>query len=274
MIFRFIVAASLYVFSRASLPSPLAMPWLCLEVCGDSSTQITADVAQVTSNSRVLNAASFENYNLGPNSSLIKNNLTDVIPQLKSAGVLTLAMVSSFPYPPEFLTWMRQVFASPQPFIDACVSAAAAEGFSGFNIDWEPAHDKPTAADADAYAGFLDTLARALHTHGLLVTVDVATWSQIWNLTAIGATAVDAIFTMNTYTAGDPLWLEQLREDVAAVPLDKLVVGLETTRSGNMPYNVSDIALRFDAIKAAGVRRVGLWASPVPAAFLPFLAAL
>lgn len=168
---------------------------------------------------------------------------------------------------------MRDVFARPQPFIDACVAAAKEEPVSGFNIDWEPAKDKPTAADAAAYATFLDTLARGLHAHGLLVTVDVATWNPIWNLTEIAVTAVDGIFTMNTYTAGDDLWEKQLVEDVAAIPLDKLVVGLETLANGKT-YNSSDIALRFNAIKKAGVRRVGLWDAPVPAAFLPYLAAL
>lgn len=260
--------------ARAALPAPLVMPWLCLEVCGDSAKDIAAEVAQVVGNTAVFNWAAFESYNLGPNSTLVKNNLTDVVPPLKAAGALTLAQVSSFPYPPIFLTWMRDLFANPQPFFDACVAAAAAEGFAGFNIDWEPpSSDKPTAADAAAYAAFLDALARAMHAHGLLVTVDVATWSKIWNLTAIGATAVDAVFTMNTYTAGDALWLQQLAEDVAAVPLEKLVIGLETTRSGKA-YNASELALRFDAMRSAGVRRVGLWDAPVPELFVPFLAAL
>ena len=260
--------------SAALLPVPLAMPWLCLEVCGDSPRAIAADLAQVRANASVFRAASFEAYNLGPNSTLVRNNITRAAAPLRAAGVLTLAMVSSFPYPPAFLGWMREVFADPQPFFDACVAAAAAEPVDGFNIDWEPpAADKPTAADAAAYAAFLDALARARHAHGLLVTVDVATWSKIWDMRAIGATAVDAVFTMNTYTAGDALWAQQLAEDVAAVPADKLVVGLQTTAHGK-PFNASDVALRFNAIKAAGVRRVGIWDAPVPDAWGPFLAAL
>ena len=270
-----LVVAAASARAPPPLPPAFAMPWLCLEVCGDSAAAIAADVAQAVAEAGVFRVAAFERFNLGPNSTLVRNNLTDVIAPLARAGVVTLAQVSSFPYPPAFLGWMRQLFADPQPFIDACVAAAKEDGFSGFNIDWEPpSSDHPTAADAAAYAAFLDALARALHAHGLLVTVDVATWSKIWNLTAIGATAVDAVFTMNTYTAGDALWLEQLQEDVAAVPLGKLVVGLETTRSGNQPYNETDLALRFDAIKAAGVRRVGLWSAPVPATFIPYLAAL
>jgi hypothetical protein len=257
----------------AQLPSPLVMPWLCLEVCGDKPAQIAADVAQVGG---VVNAASFELFNLGPNSQLITNNLTAVAAPIRAAGALALAMVSSYPYPPAFLSWMREVFAAPQPFIDACVAAAAAHNLSGINIDWEPpSSDKPTPADAAAYAHFLDTLATALHAHGLLVTVDVATWSKVWDLRAIAATAVDAIFTMNTYTDDDAVWLRQLADVVAVIPADALVVGLETTHSSDgRPYNTSDLALRFDALKSAGIRRVGLWSSPIPALFFPFLNAL
>jgi hypothetical protein len=251
------------------------MPWLCLEVCGNSPQQIAADLAQITQAAPLFNWVSFERFNLGPNSTLIKNNLTSVVAPLRAAGALPLAQISSYPYPPAFLTWMRQVFANPQPFIEACAAAAAEEGLAGYNVDWEPpASDAPTPADAAAYAAFLDALARALHARGLLVTVDVATWSKVWDLPAIGASAVDAVFTMNTYTAGDALWLQQLQEDVAAIPLGKLVVGLETTRDGGKAYNGSDLALRFDALRTAGVRRVGLWASPIPEAFLPFLRAL
>lgn len=276
-----IFLVSIVTCALAALPTPLVMPWLCLERCGDTSAEIAAEVAQVGSNepapyTGVINAASFELYNLGPDSALIVNNLTRVAAPLKAAGALTLAMVSSYPYPPAFLSYMRQVFANPQPFIDACVKAAADVGLSGFNIDWEPpSSDKPTPADAAAYAAFLDRLAKALHAHNVLVTVDIATWSAIWNMTAIGLTDVDAIFTMNTYTDDNAVWVKELAEVVAAIPADKLVVGLETTHSSDgKPYNKTDLELRFSAIKSAGVRRVGLWASPVPDLFWPFLAAL
>lgn len=143
-------------------------------------------------------------------------------------------------------------------------------------IDWEPpSSDKPTPADAAAYASFLDTLAKALHAHGLLVTVDVATWSKIWDLKAIAATSVDAIFTMNTYGDDDVVWARELALVIADIPASKLVVGLETTMSSTgKPYNTSELTLRFDALRAAGIRRVGLWSSPVPDLFWPFLKAL
>ena len=42
-----------------------------------------------------------------------------------------VALVSSYPYPPEFISWMRDVFKSPQPFIDACLEAARKEQLTG-----------------------------------------------------------------------------------------------------------------------------------------------
>ena len=31
-------------------------------------------------------------------------------------------LLSSYPHPPEFIDWMRQVFANPQPFIDEVIT--------------------------------------------------------------------------------------------------------------------------------------------------------
>lgn len=62
-----------------------------------------------------------QRFNLGADSTLVVNNLTMVRSTLQSMGVATNPMVSSYPYPPQFLSWMRQVFANPQPFIDSCV---------------------------------------------------------------------------------------------------------------------------------------------------------
>jgi len=52
----------------AALPSPFVMPWMCLERCGDNATQIAFQLTQFAANSSVLNAASFEDFNLGPKS--------------------------------------------------------------------------------------------------------------------------------------------------------------------------------------------------------------
>jgi hypothetical protein len=161
-------------------PARFVMPWMCLERCGDSSADIAFQLNQLAVNVSVFTGVAFEDYNLGANSSLIKNNLTQVAGPLAALGLQRWAMISSYPYPPAFLTWMRQVFAQPAPFISACIAAARAENLTGFNVDWEPTsgNGAPTPEPQDAldYAAFLTTLADALHAEGFLLSVDVATW--------------------------------------------------------------------------------------------------
>ena len=158
-----------------------SMPWMCLERCGHSADEIALQLHQLDVNRTVFTDVAFELYNRGPNSSLVVNNLTRVDAALARLGLRTHAMVSSYPYPPEFLLWMRQLFASPQPFIDALIADVTARGISGVNIDWEPVSGagapNVTAQDSIDYAAFLDQLTVALHARGILASVDVATWS-------------------------------------------------------------------------------------------------
>lgn len=256
-----------------------AMPWMCLERCGDNAANITQQLHQFAVNSTLLNVASFELFNLGPNSTLVTNNLTQVASTLRKDGIKTIAMLSSYPYPPQFLSYMRQVFTNPQPFIDACISAARQYGLNGYNVDWEPVSGNgaptPTAQDAADYAAFLTTFSDALHKAGLIATVDVATWSPIWNFTAIAASSVDYVMTMSTYTSDFPTFQTQLSYALSTIPAGKLVVGLETVKDNNgTPYPDAELKERFDLLAAANVTRLGLWRAPVPDNWWQFLDAL
>ena len=269
--------------SSAVVPPYVLFPWLCLERCGDNATAIARQVGQLEEHAPLFTAAAFELYNLGARSTLVVNNLTRVSAGIAATGIpARWAMLSSYPYPPQFLAYMRQVFAQPAPFIAACVAVLKADPtITGFNVDWEPVDGKgaptPTSADALAYAGFLDTLAKALHAAGpYQLSVAVATWSPIWNLTAIGATDVDFVASMGTYTGGFATWRRQLGELLAAVPRSKAVVGLETTNddNGGRPFTTDELKERFDALSSAGVRAVGIWRSPIPDNWWPFLRGL
>jgi hypothetical protein len=269
-----VAAASLLLALPAPASALFIMPWLCLERCGDSSADIAAQLAQLAGPHRAdFTAASFELFNLGPNSTLIVNNLTSVSAQLAALGLQTHAMVSSYPYPPEFLTYMRSVFAAPKPFIDALVAAVLAANISAVNIDWEPTsgHGAPplTKQDPVDYANFLDTLAGALHEHGILVSVDVATWSRIWDLELISATRVDYVANMETYVVNDTVWLQEFADSLALIPREKLVVGLENHE------NLTDasLKLRFDAMAAATppIRNIGIWRAGVEPSWWSYL---
>lgn len=229
--------ASSLTREKAPGVGPYALfPWLCLERCGDDATAIASQIKQLANNSELFTGAAFEEFNLGPNSTLVVNNLTKVSKRITAAGVdQRYAMISSYPYPDDFLTWMRELFVTPAPFIDACIAALKSNpSLTGFNVDWEPqggpGAPQPGASDAVAYANFLDTFAKALHAAGpYQLTVAVATWSPIWNLTALGQTDVDLIAHMGTYVGNFTVWEHQLAELLEAVPPSKAVVGLETT---------------------------------------------
>jgi len=161
-------------------------------------------------------------------------------------------MVSSFPYPPQFLEYMRSVFADPEPFIQACLDAARAQGIAGFNIDWEPqTGESPTAKDASDYATFLGNFTFAMHDRaGLVVSVDVATWSPIWNIPLIdSASGLElTLLTMSTYTDNWVTWQKELAYFVSAVPSHQLVIGLETIRDSRLTMLslTAQLKQRFD----------------------------
>lgn len=57
---------------------------------------------------------------------------------------------------------------------------------------------------------YQQTFAKSLHEHGLKLSVDVATWSTIWNYTAIAETEADMVISMGTYTSSDSSFTKQL----------------------------------------------------------------
>jgi len=251
------------ITSLTSSSNFFLMPWMCLERCGDNSTDIQYQIQQLTVNISKFTGVSFEDYNLGPNSTLIKNNLTQVASLIPNT-LQRWAMVSSYPYPPEFLYWMRDVFANPQPFINSCLAAAQTENLTGFNIDWEPTSGNgaptPTPEDTINYSQFLHTFSQAMHQHGLLTSVDVATWSPIWNYTLIGQTDIDYICTMGTYTSDDTTWYNQFNYGIQNLPTEKYVVGLEIDDN----INTTSLQYRFQAIKQANIRQIAIWRMTLP----------
>jgi hypothetical protein len=69
------------------------MPWMCLERCGFNTTQIVEQLKQLNEHRNVITAVAFEMFNLGPNSTLITNELFNPLPAIKSMGFDSYAMV-------------------------------------------------------------------------------------------------------------------------------------------------------------------------------------
>jgi hypothetical protein len=235
-------------------------PWMCLERCDFTSSDIEDHLHQIESNLDVITGVSFEMFNLGPEGVLVANDLTEVYQELQMMNLETFAMVSSYPYPPEFIDYMRFVFKNPKDFVAATIKQGSALGLTGFNCDFEPIGNI-TAQDASDYAAFLTYWATSLHKYDMQLTVDVASWSILWDFEALAETAVDTVMTMSTYTNNDTSWARQLQKALDNIPLTKLGIGLQDDQDINMTS--SQITQRLRSLDKAGVTEVDIWKMPL-----------
>ena len=267
-------AAAACSLAAAAPQTRLVMPWLCLEDCGASASAIAAQLRQLET-PRVFTAASFEDYDLAPNGTVYKKSpRTRVSGALRALGLQTHAMIVSWD-----LDAIRAAFAAPAAFIDSVVTGILdAEGqanITAINFDFEPHGSAPpvgpvpTPADGTDYVAFLNTVADALHARGVLVSVDIATWTAFWNYQALGASRVDWLCDMESYNPDFAAFQKQVAFASATLPPEKYVVGLEVHPS----FNVSDVAERFAVLRSAGLRKIAIWATPMPDMWMPFLEA-
>jgi hypothetical protein len=265
------------------LPKSLIMPWFCLQRCGANVSQIEAHVAGLAAlnenGTLRTEAVAFERYNLGPNSTLVFNSdLYDLNSLLRAnySHVVKrrIAMISSFPYPPQFLTWMRQLFSNSSGFIAQLTKELVAHQIDGVNVDFEPTANA-TELDAVRYAQFLQRLKEKLGQAGKIVTVAAATWSNVWNLTLIAeslaATAASNhipgyLTSMNTYTYNNTVFQRMLDLNLdifntVQSHVGKLVVGLETWPD---KFTDDELAFHFELLANRSVCSIALWDAPIP----------
>ncbi|KAN0022021.1 hypothetical protein ACTFIU_004175 [Dictyostelium citrinum] len=244
------------------------LTWMGLERTNET---ITSDLEQILSLTQILDSVAFERFNLGPNSTLIVNNFTDVQYPLQSAGLKTLPMVSTCcPFGrPEVIEYARQLINNPQPFIDSAIQHAIDEGFDGWNIDIEPVGGNEQ--DSIGYAKFIDLFATQLHQHNKTLTVCAATWTPFWNLSLLAQTSVDKIYTMSTYAGTFQGFQSALQFAIQSIPLNKLAVGVMTVDENNQPFSTQELSQRFQLIINNNIKSLGIWSSPIPSNWLPFL---
>jgi len=272
---RLLAAAATASTLAAALPAPpqsrMVMPWMCLEDCGASASAIAAQLRQLATPG-AFTAASFEDYDLGLNGTIYKKTpRSRVSGALRALGLQTHAMVVSWD-----LNAIRAAFAAPAAFIDSVVAYILAEGnITAINFDFEPHGSAPpvgpvpTPADGAAYVDFLNTVSDALHARGVLVSVDIATWSAFWDYSSLGASRVDWLCDMESYNPDFDAFQKQVAFAKAHLPPEKYVVGLEDHPS----FNETDVAERFAVLRGAGLRKIAVWSTPMPAMWMPFIEA-
>ena len=74
---------------------------------------------------------------------------------------------------------------------------------------------------------------------------------------------------METYTPSLSAFTKQIAFAAPLVPASKYVVGLETH-----PFNSSELTARFSYLQARQINKVAIWDTPMPDAWMPFLAAV
>ena len=248
--------------STTNVPKKIryAMPWMCLEIC-NSAAEITSQLASLNTQQykEIFSGVSFELYTLGANCELIKwHNITQVNNDIQQMGYEVYPMVSSWPHPPQFIDWMRQVIgqesgdastACGDRFIDSAIQQGISGNYNGYNLDWEPTDSSSdpsvapvTEVDALNYALFIDKFSKKLHEHDMKLTVDIATWvtvaggPSVWNYTAIAATSVDRAISMGTYTSSDSSFDYQLKLLTSAFSPLRSGVGLMTVNATDNRY--------------------------------------
>ena len=278
-------AAAAAATSPRPFPASGAMPWMCLERCGFNSSDISAQLAQLKSQSpSIVTAVSYEWGDLGSNGTFIFNGFTSVSKRVAEFAV-SIPMLTTVR-----LSYIRQLFETSvaEKFALQVVEAAKREGnIDGFNFDFEPTDDSPSQDDAIGYANFLRTARKVFWAEGkMFLTVDVAEWSSIWNWTLINAaltepflepsldTPVGYLVTMSTYANGAATFVERLQVALATISPRALVIGLDVWHSDPAQMNATSVAFRIGALAAAGVCRVGVWQVPIPTFWAEQLALL
>lgn len=252
------------------------MPWMGLERTGED---IGPDLQELVANPSLFSAVSFECYDLSANGTLLRNSVSTVNPILMAAGIQTFPMVSTYsdkpPHRPNTtVEHLRLLFRNPKPFMDAALQQALSLGYAGFNIDFEPENCVATAQDAADYVDFLNHFADALHAAGKALTVDIASWSPLWDFSLLGKSRVDRLMLMDTYAGNNTVWRNALQKALASIPASQLGIGLITINPNtNLPFSDSDLQLRFNAIQKSGVQAIGIWDAPVPKNWFPYLKA-
>ncbi len=155
-------------------------------------------------------------------------------------GVAILPVIQNYddsPHVEQFRAdWLHALLLSPAK--RAAVIAGLKDyvvrgGYQGVNIDFET----DQAADRNGLSGFMTQLATAFHPLHLLVTQDIQTDSEAYNLPVLARVndfVIPMLYDENTDgntagpISGQPWFQEQLASALAQVPASKVVLGLGT----------------------------------------------
>lgn len=140
--------------------------------------------------------------------------------------------------------------------------------YVGINIDFEPTASA-TSQDAADYVDFLNYFTKKLHTQSKRLSVDIASWNEIWDWNLLGKSSVDTLVLMSTYTGNDTTFLTMLDKAVNTIGRHKITVGMECDLS--TPLTVNQLMYRFSIVQQLAINEIGIWKMQIPEIWWPFI---
>src|SRR5689334_13408042 len=122
-----------------------------------------------------------------------------------------------------------------------------------------------------------------MHSHSIVVSVDIATWTPLWDWPLLNTTNVDKLMyveiyllifrVMSTYAGASDTWKKYFDLSLSQISPEKLGVGLESVNpNNNQPLTKAELEFRFSNIMNAPVEEVDIWCSPLEDNWWEFLA--
>jgi hypothetical protein len=246
-----VVALAVAFAPTPAAAAPLAQYWLCLERCGFCSADALQQIAEISAHTtngtaRNLTRISFEAFDLGSDSTVIRNPFFNATGAILAAGFTPIAMLTTVN-----MELIRAI--DPALFATRVIAAARSLGVRGIDIDWEPSTTQPN--DGKIYAHVIDVLSQRLAASGLTLSADIATWSSVWNFGEIAKTAIALPTLMSTYDSYFRGFERQLNLGLASFGANRVVVGMDA----HMVPGVAEISERMTLLAQKGVCRVGFW---------------
>ena len=306
------------------------MAWMGWD--GRTDAQLDEIVGYFINNTDVITTASPTSHSLGDNATLVERNLSktatsthaEVFKRLRAGGVRVVPTIwnDAGGMHTTVLPKLLQLAAMPDAFIARAVALSVANDLDGWNVDfelgaadwdagdcrlswpdprWGPRCEKIQKAAA-LFATFLNQFAKALHTVGKTLSVDIGTdinplcapitgavpkiaqgcYSQWWMHGALNATAVDRFISMTTYQGfehfviGTASMLTGFSDYRGS---SRTGLAGPTTALGFLTgehYSTLDLRRRFAVVDGLQVQELDIWFvddvhGGVPANWLPFL---
>lgn len=177
-----------------------------------------------------------------------------VCSQVQSMGLKCEPLIQNNQTSPAGINSLLTSVSLQSSFIHGAVTTALESKIDGYNVDFEPSSG--TLNVSSDFGAFLAEFASAMHSHGLFLSVDVASWNgagepagsaaDLWNFRIESHSGVDLILTMQTYDTNTGEFQSDLTTILQSVPSSQLAVGL-LTQSQNDAYLVSELSVAAQA---------------------------